>query len=197
MQSEPRSESGAALLAGTHSEYFWIASGSNDYSGTLVGLCPEIFIGRYMVVTAVDSGTPRLAERQKIAGWVEQNGIVYSPALITVDDIFFQRDGQDAPGFDEWYLFPKPTDLGAPQDGNPFEEATAPSPGRPMVFVGTPCAAVYNSDPVCEPLRRMFWAQMDWIQPESYIADGSDRLTFMTRNRELFELVLDKLDHSA
>src|ERR1700690_4076509 len=109
MQSEPRSESGAALLTGTHSEYFWIASGSADYSGTLVRLCPEIFIGRYMVVTAVDSGTPRLTERQKVAGWVEQNGIVYSPALITVDDIFFQRDGHDAPGFDEWYLFPKPT----------------------------------------------------------------------------------------
>jgi hypothetical protein len=196
MQSKPQEQSGEALLTGTHGEYFWLTSSYDHYSGTLAKLCPEIFIERFMVVTAIDSGTPSLKDGQKAAGWEERRGIVYSAVLSSVDDVFYQRDGYDTAGFDEWYFFETPPDLGELQTGNPFEEATAPRPGRPKVFVGMPSATVHGTDPRCEIVRQMFWDQIDWIQPESYVADSSECLTFVTSNRELFELVLARLSAS-
>jgi len=181
------------LRTGIHGEYFWLTSSYEDYSGTLVRLCPEVFIGRYIVVTAIDSGIPWLSDRQKEAGWEERRGIVYSPLLSSTDDVFYQRDGYDQPGYDEWYFFQTIADLGERQEGNPFEEATAPRPGRTMKFVGMPSAMVQGIDPISEPIRRMFWEQIGWIQPESHIADSQNCLTFVTRNRELFELVLGRL----
>ncbi len=146
-----------------------------------------------MVVTAIDSGTPWLTERQKAAGWAERRGIVYSPRLSSVDDVFYQRDGRDTPGHDEWYFFQTPQDLGAGQKGNPFEEDSAPRPGRTMKFVGWPSATLHDLD---KQVGEMFWEQMSWIQPESYIADSWNCLTFVTRNRDLCGLVLDRLSKS-
>lgn len=186
-------ELGKVLRTGSQGEYFWLVSSYEDYSGTMVALCPEVFVGRYMAVTAIDCGNPWLTDKQKIAGWEERRGIVYSPLLSSIDDVYYQRDGYDTPGFDEWYLFPKPSDLGELERGNPFEEETAPRPGRPHVFVGMPSAMVHDTDPKCEFIRRMFWNQIGWIQPESHIADGQDCLTFISRNRELFDLVLGRL----
>jgi hypothetical protein len=186
-------ELGQTLRTGTYGEYSWLTSSYEDYSGTLVKLCPEIFVGRYMAVTATESGIPWPTDRQKAVGWEERRGIVYSPLLSSTDDIFYQRDGHNTPGYDEWYLFQAAVDLGEQQDGNPFEETTAPRPGRPMRFVGTPAAMVRGVDPEFEILRRLFWEQIGWIQPESHVADGQNCLTFVTRNRELFELVLGRL----
>lgn len=191
MRSEPQSIE--VLLTGTHGEYFWLTSSYEHYSGTLVKHCPEIFIGRFMVVTAIDSGIPQLRGGQEAAGWEVRGGIAYSPRLILVDDVFYQRDGPDVPGFDEWYFFQALRDLGELQEGNPFEEATAPRPGRPKVFVGMPSALVHDTNPDFEFIRQMFWNQIDWIQPESYVADSGECLTFATRNRELVELVLGRL----
>jgi len=184
---------GEALLTGTHNEYFWLTSSFEDYSGTLVRICPEIFIDRFMVVTAIDSGTPWLTERQKAAGWVERRGIVYSPRLSSIDDVFYQCDGRNTPGHDEWYFFQTLQDLGAEQKGSPFEEVSAPRPGRTMTFVGWPSATLHDLD---KQVGEMFWEQMSWIRPESYIADSWNCLTFVTRNRDLFRLVLDRLSKS-
>jgi hypothetical protein len=181
---------GQALHTGTHGEYFWPTSSYEDYSGTLVKHCPEIFIGRFMAVTAIDSGIPWLTDRQRAGGWAERHGFLYSPPLNAVSDVFYQRDGHDAPGHDEWYFFSELRDLGEKQQGNPFEEANAPRPGRTMSFVGWPAATLHELD---EGIGEMFWKQMKWIQPESYIADSWNCLTFVTRNRDLFDLVLDRL----
>jgi hypothetical protein len=42
-------------------------------------------------------------------------------------------------------------------------------------------------------LTDMFWRQIEWIQPDSYIACGQDYLTFACKNRELFEAVKERL----
>jgi hypothetical protein len=45
---------GAKLIyTGFHGEYCWLTS-AEDYSGTLLELCPEIVVGRYVTVTSVD-----------------------------------------------------------------------------------------------------------------------------------------------
>ena len=39
-------------------------------------------------------------------------------------------------------------------------------------------------------LSEMFWNQIEWTQPESYISDGSECVTFVSRNQHLFDTVL-------
>ncbi|MSV35228.1 MAG: hypothetical protein EXQ47_06460 [Bryobacterales bacterium] len=53
-----------------------------------------------------------------------------------------------------------------------------------------PFAGVRGTDSERETVRSASWDQLGWIQPESYLADGYDVLTFVTTNRELYELVL-------
>jgi len=52
------------ISTGYRGDYQWLTS-DEDYMGTLVRLCPEVFLGRYLAVTSVDSGSPRLTERQQ------------------------------------------------------------------------------------------------------------------------------------
>jgi|SRR5579871_945855 len=180
--------------AGSHPPYRWLTS-SEQYIDTLVGLCPEILIDRHLVVTSIDSGDPWLTDNQKRAGWELRCGNVCSPRLATTDELFYQRDyGPGTPGWDEWYLFDDVApDLGERLRGNPFEEATSPRPGRLMIFVGYPSLALHDPAEAENPIVGMFWRQLDWIKPESYIADGRDCLTFVSRNAALFDTVHERL----
>jgi hypothetical protein len=159
--------------------------------GAVVRLCPDVFIGRCLAVTSTDSGIPTPTEEQRKAGWILMGDIAYSPALSSVDELRFQIDGIDSPGYDEWYVFAEPTDLGEVITGNPFEEML--KPGRLMVLVNQIGFRLHDPNPAMQVLVKMFWEQMDWTQPESYIADGSDCLTFVSRNGELFESVQAQL----
>jgi hypothetical protein len=38
---------------GMHASYHWLTS-TEDYSGTLLQVCPEIVVGRYVAVTSAD-----------------------------------------------------------------------------------------------------------------------------------------------
>jgi hypothetical protein len=108
-------------------------------------------------------------------------------------DLFCQRDGPDEPGFDEWYLFTDQThDLGEEIEGNPWEPENAPRRGRRLVFVTYISFSLHDSG-ASGALPEWFWNQMAWINPESYVSDGMDCLTFLSREESTFELVLRRL----
>ena len=50
-----------------------------------------------------------------------------------------------------------------------------------------------DTEPFYKMLKVLFWTQLERARPESYIADGRDCLTFVTRNSNLFELVRQRL----
>jgi hypothetical protein len=52
------------------------------------------------------------------------------------------------------------------------------------------CFALHR--PEMKDLADLFWNQLDWIQPESYIADN-DQLTFVSRDASLFAAVGETL----
>src|SRR4051794_39788582 len=54
---------------------------------------PDIFIGRCLRVTAIDSGPPFLKDYQREAGWEIRAGIAYSPRISTEKELFYQHDG--------------------------------------------------------------------------------------------------------
>jgi hypothetical protein len=96
-------------------------------------------------------------------------------------------------GFNEWYVFDSPFDLGLLCHGNIFESSL--SPGRVWTFVNYDAGfALHN--PEMADLTRLFWQQLDWIRPESFIADSSAFLTFVSRNDDLFVAVCNTIQGS-
>jgi hypothetical protein len=182
------------ITIGSHPPFRWLTS-TEQYIGTLVRRCPEVVVGRHLAVTSIDSGSPWLTDKQESAGWQRRSGIVYSGRVSTTDELFYQRDGPDYPGYDEWYVFDTgPSDLGELMfDKNPFEPAHAPRPGQLVAFVNFLGFTIHTLDPTEQFLVSMFWKQLEWVQPESYMSDGQDCLTFVSRNAVLFDTVYGRL----
>jgi hypothetical protein len=86
--------------------------------------------------------------------------------------------------------FRSPFDLGELWHGNVFEAPI--TQGQVCTFVNFgPGFALHNPEMV--DLVSLFWKQLDWIQPESYIADADMLLTFVSRNEDIFVAVRNAL----
>jgi hypothetical protein len=115
----------------------------------------------------------------RTAGWESREQIAYSPKIEGVETV-------PRAGWDEWYIFDGPTDLGTSHlTENIFE--VPPGPGHVSVLVNYNLAL---HRPDLSDLVTMFWQQIERIRPESYIADN-DFLNFVTMNKTLFARVHD------
>jgi hypothetical protein len=164
------------LTIGSHGPYEWLVT---DAHFDLLQICPEIVIGKYVAVTSIDSSELVPTQEELAAGWQSRGRIAYSPKI---------QDGAEVPreGWDEWYIFNNSTDLGTSYlQENVFEVPRGP--GHLSVFVNY-CLALHQ--PEMENLVTLFWEQMDWVRPESYVADN-DYLNFVTMNKALFGNVHD------
>jgi hypothetical protein len=171
------------ITYGSHGVYRWVTSTKDDI-GKIIRLCPDVWKGRYLAVTSTDSGEPKWWV-EKLKGWEYRGGIGYSPRLQSLEGVLYQTDGPEFAGFDEWYLFETKTDLGEVIKGNPFEEQNLFGLGRIVAFVNF----FYSPEQTDNALSEMFWNQIDWIKPESYISDGSECVTFVSRNPAAFDVV--------
>ena len=159
------------LTVGSHGPYEWLVT---DENFDLLQLCPEVVLGKYVAVTSIDSSEFVPTERETVAGWQSHGKIAYSPKIQQVDDL--PREG-----WDEWYIFDEPADLGKSYlQENVFE--VPQGQGHLSVFVNY-CFALHQPD--MHSLVTLFWQQMEWVRPESYVAD-SDYLNFVTMNKALF-----------
>jgi hypothetical protein len=175
------------IATGTHAGYQWLTS-DRHCIGDIVRLCPEAIIGRYLAVTSTDSGDPHWWA-EKLSGWECRGFTGYSPRVERLDGILYQIDGPEAPGFDEWWTFDSAHDLGEVIQGNPWTEEALARPGRFLTFVNyfyLPEASHETEDLL---LWKEFWNQIVKHQPESYISDGREAVTFVSRNPQLFEKV--------
>ncbi len=172
--------SAPATVTGSHGTFQWLATGLHDLDSFLLR-CPKALAGKYVAVTSLDSGPLWLTEEEERTGWRSRGGVAYSPQVRSVETL---RHG----GFDEWYIFDSPKELGQVWQGNVFE---VPSTSDYIsVFVNFGDFAPHN--PV-EALVALFWKQLDRIQPESYVADGNQFLTFASRDQQLFAEVCKAL----
>jgi hypothetical protein len=118
-------------------------------------------------------------DKEKAAGWESRGRIAYSPKVESVEHL-------PRAGWDEWYIFGGPTDIGTSHLGeNVFE--VPQEPGQVSVFVNY-CFALHRPDNGV--LATLFWEQIEWIRPASYMAD-SDYLNFVTMDKTLFARVRD------
>jgi hypothetical protein len=175
-------------VTGSHGAYLWLTTDQHDLS-SLLQRCPQALVGKYIAVTSLDSGPLILTDEEKFAGWKSRNEIAYSPQVQSAEAI---RHGVCA-GFDEWYVSESPFDLGQLRHDNVFECPT--TPGQFFTFVNFLGFALHDSK--VQSLIDLFWKQLDWIQPESYIADGASFLAFARRNKDLFASVHQALPDSG
>jgi hypothetical protein len=164
------------LTVGTHGAYEWLVT---DECFDLLQLCPQIVLGKFVAVTSIDSSELVPNDKMTAAGWQSHERIAYSPKMQHAEEL--PREG-----WDEWYIFENPTDLGTSHlQENIFEVPRGP--GHLSVFVNY-CLALHQ--PEMESILSLFWLQMEWVRPESYVADN-DYLNFVTMNKALFARVHD------
>ena len=146
------------LVTGSRGAYKWLSS--RHELKDLLRLCPSVVLEKYIAVTSIDSGHLHPIDVEKLAGWESRQGIGYSPLVQSVETL--PRDG-----WDEWYVFAQPVDLGVSRLGsNIFDPAL--KAGEVGVFVNYAFAL---HPPDRASLADLFWNQHDHIQPESYISD--------------------------
>jgi hypothetical protein len=187
----PDESSERTVHRGVHKGYHWLTCTGDVYIATLLRLCPEVVLGWRLAVTSYDSGIRQLTTEERDAGWERRGEIAYSPRIESIDGLKFQRDGDDCPGFDEWYVFASHRDLGQIFHGNFFD--SEPAPRRLLVFVNILGFVLHSTAPEAPELVDLFWKQMEWVQPESYIADGQDCFTIVSRNSTLLDRVHERL----
>ncbi len=163
------------LTVGSEGFYEWLVT---DQQFDLLQICPEIVLRKRVAITSIDSGSLVPTEKETAAGWRSRGKIAYSPRIQSIEEV-------PSDGWDEWYIFDEPVDLGTSHLGeNIFE---VPQEQRHVsVFVNYGFAL---DPPKRASLSDSFWPQMSRIRPESYVADN-DYLTFVSCNKTLFASVL-------
>jgi hypothetical protein len=143
-------------------------------------LCPEIVLGKYVAITSIDSSEFVPTDKETASGWQSRGKIAYSPKIQNAQDIAHD-------GWDEWYIFDNPTDLGSSHLADNIFEVPQEQ-GYVSVFVNYGFAL--HPPERSERLADLFWQQLVRIQPESYVADN-DYLSFVSMNKALFIRVHD------
>jgi hypothetical protein len=167
------------LETGTQGVYEWLVT---DKNFDLLHVCPEIVVGKYIAVTSFDSGPLSPTEEEMAAGWQSRGNIAYSPRI---------QSPQDVPrgGWDEWYIFENPSELGVSHLAeNVFE---VPHENQHLSVFVNYNFALHLQD--VKELASLFWEQIARIQPESYVGDNYF-LNFVTADKSLFARVRDVIE---
>jgi hypothetical protein len=90
------------LMIGSHGLYEWFVT---DQQFDLLQLCPEVVLGKYIAITSIDSGPLVPTDEETAAGWESRGKVAYSPKVQKIK-------GLPREGWDEWYIFANPADLG-------------------------------------------------------------------------------------
>src|SRR5215469_8960550 len=123
-------------FTGFHDAYRWLVTRQDDQHdlATLLESCPQSLVGKYVAVTSLDSGPMILTDEEKGLGWQSRNEIAYSPQITLSEDgrIEVVAAGQCA-GYDEWYVYDSPLDIGGICHGNVCESGL--TSGKIWAFV--------------------------------------------------------------
>lgn len=183
-----RAEHGTPGIVGSHGEYQWLTMVDRDIT-SLLSICPEIVVGKYLAVTSIDSGSLRLTQQETREGWWtaeagrvfrgtswsapefrEDWTVAYSPQIVSIHGLPNETHDECCAGYDEWYVF---------EQHAPVQEIES--------FVNWGGFRLYT--PEYRWCTDRFWSQIERIEPESYIADGTV-FTVVTRKPVVFNCIV-------
>ena len=78
---------------GAHEPYKWLVT--EHALEDVLSVCPELVMGKYVAITAADSGQLVPDCEQIAAGWKNSGGIAYSPKITSLNVLHPE-------GWDEW-----------------------------------------------------------------------------------------------
>jgi len=175
-------------VVGSHGDYQWLSMIDCDIS-TLLRLCPDVVLGKYLAITSIDSGALCLTDQEKAEGWRTDDAarvftgrswsgpeyhddcrVAYSPRVTSIHGLPNETHNECCGGFNEWYVFEQ-----------------LPNYTEMEVFVNW--GGFRLGEPKYEEWEDRLWDQLTRLAVESCIVDGN-YFTFATRNKALFAGVL-------
>jgi hypothetical protein len=161
------------VQSGQRGRFSWLVAPSELPS--LVAATVRFHPRSRLCITAFDSGPFHPSPEQEASGWVTRGSVMVSPPLDEGFDISLDQ-------YDEWYLLDEPP----------------PHAWRPEVFVNysgftlVAIEEVYKTyGPTWDryglalddlvPMQQRFWAQMEQVDPISYIAVGDQDVVVSKR----------------
>jgi hypothetical protein len=151
----------------------------------LLEVCPEFVLGKYLVITAWDSGPLKLRDEDYQKGWLKHDRLAINSAVQSVNDIPYM-------GYDEWYIFSE-TPLWEPF--KVFVNDWYFSLREPEGFAsdGDSSEAIIGRRDEVERMRELqelFWLQLELKRAETYISAGH-RFILATREKKLYERMIE------
>jgi hypothetical protein len=146
--------------------------------GSLIG---ELHAGRRLAVVAFDSGPLHPDPEEQKVGWSVVGSTMISPSLDASVDI-------PEAGYDEWYILDR-----SPEEG-----------WKPEIFVNymsftlAPVEELLREQDATwdrqgwtwlEPIQERFWAQIETLGPETYVASG-DHVIVVSRRLDVLDAVV-------
>ncbi len=169
------------MITRVEGAYEWLEA---DYNlPEFVRLCPGAVEGKYLAITSRDSGIFIPSGADIAAGWRTAGGSHTARVFDQLEICPMTASAGIAALLTNGMCSNLRRKLELCRD-NVFTAEIAP--GSVFAFVKY---YFCPSDPKFQPITNLFWKQIEWMQPESYIADGSDCLIFATRDKTLFASV--------
>jgi hypothetical protein len=167
-----------SVWSGFEDGYEWLVATCS--LGDVLSVCPNLVMGKFVAVSAFDSGPLVLTEKEKADGWNSLFGIAYSPRIAALETLPYDNC------YDEWYIFGEHTEIGriAEQGSNIFEGWH--NKDTVYQFVNYHLGLHLEEQ---KPLADLFWMQVRRLQPEVYVADCQSYVTIVSNNKELFASV--------
>jgi hypothetical protein len=164
-----------SLQVGRVGEYEWICDSCGE--GTLDHLIPakpEIFLNRLVAITSFDSGPLTPDDNETRAGWRRVGDVLWTTPITDAELL-------PTAGYDEWYLFDQPIDLGnvvvfVNYTGFTVRDDIPPEADSPATSLSS--------------LAVSFWDQLIRLRPVAFLSDGTG-FNFASRDAHLFPVVLE------
>lgn len=168
---------------GTEGPYAWLSTAVDFPVLALLRAVPELVLNHALAITTWDSGVYRLTEEETNAGWRSEHQVAYSPRIKQSEMLALLPDESVWQPFCECYILREGQTLGPRYEGQLYEFVARP--GQWLCFANFYGFKLHATDRGQDELTELFWEQLAWIQPEGYIADGSEYLTVVHRNPQL------------
>ena len=147
--------------------------------GDLLRLCPQAVVGKYVAISAFDSGPLRLSKKEIASGWIQLGELAISPRIADVAILPYEQ-------YDEWFVLEQPREFAVPARFASYGQFTLRDPS----FLAEGADPTWDRKAIEADQERLaalqdaFWRCLEGSGATSYFGDG-DRFVAVTSDGAL------------